>query len=363
MKLVGLVFGAILLVISIGIMVVQVQKHETDVILRQTKVAMLINGGKDDHSWSESHYIAMQKAAEALNLNVTYFEKVQEDSLAKSILEKAIKDGARIVVANSVSFKNVIPELSKKHQDVYFLHAAGLEKGPNLSSFFGRIYQMRYLSGIVAGLMTKTNEIGYVASYSISEVNRGINAFTLGVRKVNPDAKVFVNWSRSWTDSTLAADATNDLIERHNIDVLTVHTDALSPYEVAERRNVYMIGYNLDNASRFPNSFLTAPVWRWENYYTPHIMAVLQNKFTGEKSWLGVESGIVDLAPMTKLVPDSVKKIVEEEMALLKSGAYDVFYGPIEDNHGNRRVEEGESMTDMDMFDNFDWFVKGVINE
>lgn len=363
MKLVGLVFGSILLVIAVGIMVMHVQKRETDVTLNRTRVALIMNGSRKDHSWSESHFIAMEKVASELNLDVSYYENTTEDSLAEKVMELAVNDGARIVVANSFGFGPSILRMAEKYPYVKFMHATGLNKRLNLSSFFGRIYQMRYLSGIVAGHSTKTNEIGYVAAFDISEVNRGINAFTLGVRKVNPDASVFVSWCRSWEDSTLAADATNNLIAKHNIDVLTVHTDALSPYEIAERRNIRMVGYNLDNGNRFPKSFLTAPVWRWENYYAPHIMAVLQDKFVGEISWQGVESGIMDLAPMTKLVPDSVKVLVNEEMNRLKSGSFDVFYGPIEDNRGNLRVGEGESMTDVDMLEHFDWYVKGVVNE
>lgn len=363
MKLVGFVFGSILLVIAIGIMVVQVQMRETDVTLQRAKVAVIMNGSREDHSWSESHYIAMEKVAKNLNLDVTYYENTAEDSLAENVMEQAIKGGARIVIANSFGFGSSVLRMAERYPEVKFLHATGLNQRQNLSSFFGRIYQMRYLSGIVAGLTTKTNEIGYVAAFDISEVNRGINAFTLGVRKVNPEAKVFVSWSHSWVDPTLNADATNDLIGKHHIDVLSLHADAISPYEIAESKNVRMVGYNLDNAKRFPNSFLTAPVWRWENYYEPHILAVLQDKFTGEVSWQGVESGIMDLAPMTSLVPDSVKQIVSAEMERLKSGAFDVFYGPIEDNRGNLRIDDGESMTDADMLGHFDWYVKGVVNE
>jgi len=363
MKLIGIVFGSILLVITLGIMVVQVQKHETDVTLKRTKLAVIMNGTRHDHSWSESHYIGLRAAAEKLNLDMSFYEKTPEDSLGEKVIERAIRKGARIVIATSFGYGKAMERAAERHPEVKFLHATGINRSQNLSSFFGRIYQMRYLSGIVAGLTTKTNEIGYVAAFDISEVNRGINAFTLGVRKVNPEAQVFVSWCRSWTDSTLAADATNNLIEKHNIDVLTVHTDALSPYEIAEHRNINLIGYNLDNGNRYPGSFLTAPVWRWENYYVPHIMAILQDKFVGVVSWQGVESGIIDLAPMTKLVPDSVQNIVKAEMDLLRSGSYDVFYGPIEDNRGNLRVEEGESMTDVDMLQNFNWYVKGVVNE
>lgn len=363
MRMVGFVFGSILMIIAIGILMMQDKKVETNVTLHRTKVAVIMNGSRNDHSWSESHYEAMEKVADRLNLEVLYYENVSEDSLTERIMESAIKKGARIVVANSFGFGKTVMRMAEKYPGVKFIHASGIDYKSNVSTFFGRIYQMRYLSGIVAGLTTKTNEIGYVAAFDISEVNRGINAFALGVAKVNPEAKVFVGWSRSWEDSALAADATNDLINKHNIDVLTVHVDALSPYDIAEHRNIRMIGYNLDNGNRFPRTFMTAPVWRWENYYSPKIMAILQDKFVGDHAWLGVDSDIIGLAPMTALVPDSARKIVDVEFERLKSGAYDVFYGPIEDNHGDVRVNDGESMTDVDMLEHFDWYVKGVVNE
>lgn len=363
MKRIVSVFGAILLAIVVGILVVQEQKKETDITLEKTKVVMLMNGSHDDHSWGESHYNAMTKVSQKLNLAMEYIENVPEDSTAELLMEKHIANGAKIVICNSFGFGTHELNVAARHPEVKFFHATGVSTSPNMSTFFGRIYQMRYLSGIVAGLKTKTNEIGYVAAFDIPEVVRGINAFTLGVQKVNPDAKVFVSWSRSWVDEKLSTDATNDLIAKHNIDVMTVHTDALTPYEIAEKNNVWIIGYNLDNGKRFPKRFLTAPVWQWENFYEPRILEVLQNKFVGRKYWLGAESGMIGLAPMTEHVSDSIRQIVDAEMERLTSGTFDVFYGPVMDNQGTVRIEAGESMTDVDMLENFNWYVKGVVNE
>lgn len=360
MKMMKFIFGSLLLIIAVGVLAVRDTSVETDVTLHRTKVAMIMNGSRNDHSWCESHFEALNKIASQLNLEVSYHENVAEDSMVENIIESEIERGSRIIIANSFGFGNPVLKMSEKYSDVKFIHATGIESRSNLSTFFGRIYQMRYLSGIVAGLLTKTNEIGYVAAFDIPEVNRGINAFALGARKVNPNARILVSRSHSWSDSIKAEDATYRLVEKHNIDLLTVHVDALSPYEIAERRNILLIGYNVDNGKRFPENFLTAPIWRWENYYAPKIMAILQDKFVGEHSWLGVESDIMGLAPMTSLVPDSVKAIVNEEYGKLRSGTYDVFYGPVKDNHGMVRVEEGESMTDVDMLENFDWFVEGV---
>lgn len=362
MKLIGSVAGIIFVSIMVVLLLFQAQKRETDVTLQKARVAFFMNGNHEDHSWGESHYKGMELAAEKLNLDVTYYENTMEDSSISTKIEQAIANGAKIVICNSFGFGKYALSVAAKHPEVKFFHATGVENAPNFSTYFGRIYQMRYLSGIVAGLQTKTNAIGYMAAFDIPEVNRGINAFTLGVRKVNPDAQVFVHWSRSWVDESLAEDATQDLFEKHNVDVLTVHSDALSPYEVAQSRNAWIIGYNMDHSSMYKN-YLTSCVWQWEHFYIPRILEVLQNKFVSQQYWFGVESGMIGLAPMADDVPQSTRDVVEKELERLKDGSFDVFYGPIEDNQGNIRIGEGESMTDEDMLKNFNWYVKGVVDE
>ena len=329
---------------------------------QKVRVAMIMTGLRNDHSWNETHYEAIQKAENLLNLEVAYYENVPADSTARGVMEEAVDNGAKIVIASSFGYGPSELVVARNHPETKFFHATGLQPASNLSTYFGRMYQLRYLSGIVAGLKTKTNEIGYVAGFNIPEVVRGINAFALGVQKVNPEAKVYISWSGSWTDESMAADATRALLAKYEVDVLTTHLDALSPFEIADDRNVWIIGYNRDNSKRFPDRFLTAPVWHWDNFYIPKIREVLQDKFEGRSYWLGLESGIMDLAPMTRNVEDSVRQVVEDEKLRLTQGKFDVFYGPIVDNHGNIRVSEGESMTDEVMLNRFDWFVKGVVD-
>lgn len=327
---------------------------------KETCVAMIMRGAKNDRSWNEAHYEALKRVAGRLNLEVTYYENTPADSTAYNIMEKAVANGAEIVIANSFDFGAATISVAKKHPKVKFLHASGVRSASNLSTYFGRVYQMRYLSGIVAGLMTKTNEIGYIAAFKIPEVVRGIDAFALGVQKVNPQAKVYVGWSYSWSDESMSADATQKLLKKHHIDVLTAHLDALSPFEIAEEKGVWIIGYNMDNSSLFPTRFLTAPVWHWENFYETQIRNIISGNFVSHKYWLGMESGAVDLAPLSKQVGDSVAQIVKMEKERLARNQRDVFWGPIVDDHGNLRVEKGECIPDEDLLEHFDWYVKGV---
>ncbi len=362
MKKVFVVAGIIVVAIIIGIFVINIYEADTEVTKEITKVGVILNGNIDDHSWSQSHYEGMEATAEELNLSVIYKESVLPEEVPQ-IIEEFDKEGCKIVVANSFEFNDCMIEAAKEYPEIYFLHATGTGYDKNLSTYFGRIYQIRYLCGIVAGLQTETNEIGYVAAFPISEVNRGINAFTLGVRSVNSEATVYVSWTNSWYDDNATADATNRLLDNHNIDVLAMHTDSTMALEIAEERGTMSIGYNLDNSQNYPETYLTAAVWDWDEFYTPIILKCLQGKFEGKHYWEGIDTGMVSLAPLTDKVNDETEAIVLQEMQKISSGTYDVFYGPIYDNEGKLRVEEGECMTDNVMLNEFDWYVEGVVND
>ncbi|MGN0553860.1 MAG: BMP family ABC transporter substrate-binding protein [Oscillospiraceae bacterium] len=344
-----------------GLFWIRVNREDTDITKTQTKVGFILNGQVNDHSWGESHFNGMEKSAAELNLNVIYKENVPEDERCVEVIEELISDGCKMIFCNSFGFGTWELECAQNHPDISFFHATGVEQTDNLATYFGRIYQMRYLSGIVAGLQTQTNEIGYVAAMPIAEVNRGINAFTLGVRSVNPDATVYVKWSNSWIGEEENGQATKSLIAEHNIDVLAMHSDAYTPMEIANENKVWIIGYNVDNSALFPDTYLTAPIWNWEQFYEPRILECLQGKFRGINYWEGVETGIVDLSPFTKNVKPGTAEKVDEARERLMSGTFDVFYGPITDNEGNIRIKEGQSMTDEAMLNDMFWYVEGVV--
>ena len=361
MKRIISITAIVLLVVVAGIFLINAKKEDTDVTKEKTKLGFILIGNCNDKSYSQSHYEAMQKTAQKLNLDVMYRECVPTDAQSKEVMRKLIADVCKISVCSSYDYGEEILEVAEENPDVYFFHATGITQGKNLATYFGRIYQIRYLSGIVAGLQTETNEIGYVAAFPISEVNRVINAFTLGVRSVNPDAVVHVKWCSSWTDDAATRVAAEQLFDAFDIDVVAMHTDSLRVLELAEERGIWSIGYNLDNSDNFPNTFLTAPVWQWENYYEPYILKCLQGKFKGNNYWEGANTGVVGLAPLTANVKAGADKLVEEKRELFENGMVDVFYGPIRDNEGNLRVAEGESMSDATMLNSFDWYGEGVV--
>lgn len=361
MKKIGIIVGIIFAFLIAGMLFIHAKAQSTDVTEVRTRVGVILNGSCRDKSWGQSHYGAIQLTAKKLNLGVNYRENVPEDEQCMPVIEELISEGCEIIICNSFSYGEYELRVAKKHPEVFFLHATGTGVAKNFCSYFGRIYQMRYLSGVVAGLQTESDEIGYVAAFPISEVNRGINAFTLGAQSVNPEAVVHVVWTYDWNSDEQTEESANWLLDEYpQIDIVAMHTDSSKVLDVAKERGIWSIGYNMDRAEAYPKNFLTAPIWHWELFYEARILECLQGKFEGKYYWEDAASGIVALAPLTKNVKPGIAEVVDEEKKRLEDGSYDVFYGPIYDNAGILRVQEGENMSDDALLNHFDWYVKGV---
>ena len=326
------------------------------------KVGLLLNGPADDKSWGQSHYDGVRLAAKELQLELMLAENVAENKDSRKTIDHMIKQGCKAIIATSYGYGEVMKQAAKDYPEVSFLHATGLDYSKNLTSFFGRMYQVRYLSGIVAGLHSKSGVLGYVAAMDIPEVVRGINAFTLGVRSVAPQAKVYVKYVNSWNDDKLTAQATHELINKYyQIDVLTMHSNSLEPLKIAERRNIGGIGYNYDNAKLFPRTYLTAAVWHWENVYRSMLRDCLQGGYTGGYYWFGIEKNVAGLAPFTRNIHADTREAVTAARRRLEKEAFDVFYGPVYDNKGQLRVKQGENLSDERLLNDFRWYVEGVV--
>ena len=332
-----------------------------DVLKDKTNVGLILRGSASDMSWSQSHADALDRISEELNLEIIRRENVGPESFRDTVRSLAEED-CLVIVAASCDYGRYIDQCAAELPEMYFLLAGGTVDGQNKGSYFGRMYQYRYLSGIAAGMQTKTNSIAYVASFPICEVNRGINAFTLGVRSVNPDAVVHVSFCGSWTDDSAAAECAEKLITGSGADVLTLHTDSLAPLDTAEKHGISTIGYNFDNSGRYADSWLMGCVWRWDGYYKDQILSCLQGKFKGKNNWLGMDSGIMELVDPAKTGNDDFSYLepLRSARSRFEDHSFDVFYGPVTDNTGNVRVGEGESLSDTVMLNSFDWYVEGV---
>jgi len=322
-------------------------------------VGFIYVGPVGDGGYTYSHDMGRKGLEKQLGVKTIYKESVKENVAdVEQTCEQMISQGANVIVGTSFGFMDGMVASAKKHPDVKYLHASGYKTSTNMSNYFGRIYQARYLSGIVAGMKTKTNKIGYVAAYSIPEVVRGINAFTLGVQSVNPKAVVKVKWTNTWYDPAKEKEAGKALIAE-GVDVITQHQDTAGPLEAAEEAGISAIGYNTDMSAKVPKSYMTAPVWNWTPYYVEQIKAIQAGTWKSGSYWKGLESGVVSLAPLTKNAPVGAAAAVAKAKTDILSGKNKIFVGPLVDQTGAVKVVKGKVMTDKELL-SFNWFVKGV---
>ncbi len=326
---------------------------------KETVVGFVYVSPADDGGWSTTHNEGRLYLEEELGVKTLYRESVPEGPEVKDVMRNMIAEGANVIIAASFGYMDYMEELSYDYPEVKFLHCSGYKTTENMSNFFGRIYQARYLSGIVAGLKTENNKIGYVAAFPIPEVIRGINAFTLGAQAVNPDVTVEVVWTNTWYNPATEKDAAIAVLD-NGVDIVAQHQDTAGPQHAAQERGVWSVGYHADMSHVAPEANLTSAIWNWGPFYVDQIKAIEDGTWTSDPIWTGLDTGVVALAPLTKNAPAEAADIVDEYKAKIISGDFRVFSGEIRDQEGNVRVAEGESLTDGDML-SMDWFVEGVI--
>ncbi len=326
---------------------------------KEMKVGFVYVSPIGDAGYSYAHDVGRQAVEKMDGVTTSYVESVPEGPDSERVILNMARKGYDIIFSTSFGFMDPTLKVAKKFPKVAFLHCSGFKKSANMGNYFGRIYQARYLSGIVAGKMTKSNVIGYVAAFPIPEVIRGINAFTLGAQSVNPDVTVRVVWTKTWYDPATEKEAAKSLLDV-GADIIAQHQDSPGPQEAAEEKGVYSIGYNSDMASLAPKAHLTAPIWNWGPYYTKIVEQVRKGTWKAGSDWPGLDQNVVDLAPFGPMVP---KKLQEQVLAMKKeiaSGKKKVFVGPIKDQKGNVKIPAGVAATDKELL-GMTWFVKGVI--
>ena len=338
----------------------EVGSEESTEVAEDLTVGFVYVGPIGDGGWTYAHDQGRLALEEALGVNTIYVESVPDsDASIESEIRNMVDQGAKIIFATSFGYMDHVEKLSKEYPEVTFFHCSGYKQTENMANYFGRMYQPRYLSGIVAGMKTETNKIGYVAAFPIPEVIRGINAFTLGVKSVNPEAEVEVVWTSTWYNPATEKEAAVSLLDS-GADIITQHQDTVGPQQAAEERGVYSIGYNTDMREMAPGSYMTAPVWNWGPYYIEQVQNVIDGNFEAHAYWGGLDDEIVALDELTELAPEGAKEAVNIAKESIISGDMNVFEGPIKDQSGEVKVESGEALADDEML-NMMWFVDGVI--
>jgi basic membrane protein A len=325
------------------------------------KACFVYVGPIGDAGWTWAHDQGRLYLEKTLGIETAYIESVPEGADSERVIDDYAKQGCNVIFTTSFGYMDPTIAVAQQYPDVYFEHCSGYKTAPNVATYFGRMEQPRYLSGMVAGAMTKANKLGYVAAFPIPEVVRGINAFALGARSVNPNAEVVVVWTNTWYDPVKERQAAEGLLDQ-GCDVIAQHQDTTEPMSAAAERGMYGIGYDADMGKIVGDQVLTSPIWNWGPYYVETVQAMQNGTWKTHEFYGGFKEGVVDLAPFSPLVPDDVKAQVEAKKQEMIAGTLDPFQGPIYDQAGTLKVPEGTIMTDAEILA-FDWFVQGVVGE
>ena len=279
-------------------------------------------------------------------------------------MRECIEEGCQVIYATSFNYMDTCEALAEEYPDVIFSHGTGYKSNDtNFNNYFGRIYQARYLSGIVAGMKTETNKIGYVAAMGSenSEVTGGADAFAIGVAEVNPDAHVYVKVTNSWLSPTEETNAAKALIAE-GCDVIGQHCDTPNPQTEAEAAGVWGVGYNSDMEKDAPGATLTSVIWNWGKYYTEATKKVIDGTWTAENYFGGMKEGLVDIAPLNEdlVAPGTQEKVDEARKRIVEEG-FNVFDGVLETNDGKTVGEEGKTLDDATITGGINWYYKNIV--
>lgn len=344
------------------------QKGEGGISKDQIKVGVLYLSDPDEGSgYSYTHDLGVKGMQENLLLSDDQIERkivddTDEDGTKKAI-EECVSDGCNIIFTTSWGYMQVTADMAEKYPDVYFSHGTGyMSNGKNFNNYFGRIYQARYLSGIVAGMNTKNNKIGYVAAQDSSnaEVTGGIDAFAIGVESVNPKAKIYVDVTNSWYDEKKEKKASERLLSM-GCDVMTQHCDTSYPQTLAQEKGVYGIGYNSDMSKETPKSCLTSVIWNWSAYYTAAVKSVIDGTWDGSNYYGGMAEGLVEITGLVSFAADGTQQKVDEATAEILSGQNNVFDGVLETNTGKKIGQKGKTLDDATITGKINWYYRNVV--
>jgi len=337
----------------------------------KVKVGFVYLTTPGDHGWTYAHEVARQDVEKHFGDKVvtTFVENVPEGPDSARVIRELAKQGNEIIFTTSFGYMDHTIKVAKEFPNVKFEHITGYKRSPNVATGNIRFYEGRYVQGVVAGLMTKSNKIGYLASFPIPEVIQGINAFGIGLRSVNPKAEVSVIWVNSWYDPVKEADAAKVHIAE-GADILAQHTDSPAMLQTAQKAGVHGFGQSSDMKAFAPKAQLFSSVNNWGPYYISKIQQLMDGKWsTGEgpdywagNTWVGMADDYLVLSPFENM-PSDVADAATKAAADIKSGKNKIFTGPIKDNSGKIRVPAGKTLNDGELFQTLDYYVDGILGK
>ena len=355
------------LVTGLGTMAVATAMSVSMAAAEATKVGFVYLTTPGDHGWTYAHELGRQMVENHFgdNVETTYIENVPDGPDATRVIRELAQQGNEIIFTTSFGYMDPTLKVSKEFPNVKFEHMTGYKRTPNMATGNIRFYEGRYVQGVVAGLMTKSNKIGYVGAYPISEVIMGINAFAQGMRSVNSDASISVIWANTWYDPVKEADAAKVHIAE-GADILAQHTDSPAMLQIAEKNGVHGFGQSTNMEAFAPSAQLFASENNWGPYYVSRIEALRNGTWsTGEgpdhwagNTWGGIAQDMLVLSEF-KNMPDDVKAKAQEALDGIRSGKIKIFAGPLTDNTGKAIIPAGEELDDGALW-GMNYYLEGV---
>ena len=363
-----LILGAILVVAALALLLMpKEEKQEIAAVDGKVKVGFVYLTNPGDHGWTYAHEVGRQDVEKHFGdkVETTYVENVPEGPDSTRVIRELAQQGNNIIFTTSFGYMDPTLKVAQEFPDVKFVHLTGYKRSNNMATGNIRFYEGRFVQGVVAGKMTKSNKIGYLASFPIPEVIQGINAFALGMRSVNPDATISVIWVNSWYDPVKEADAAKVHIAE-GADILAQHTDSPAMLQTAEKAGIHGFGQSSDMKAFAPKAQLFSAVNNWGPYYISQIESLMDGSWTtGEgpdhwagNTWLGLSDDYLVLTPFENM-PDDVAAAAKAAADKV-SGGYNIFTGPFSDNEGNVILNAGESYNDGNLWNDMTYYVEGV---
>ena len=291
------------------------------------KVGFIYVGPVGDHGWTYMHDQGRLTVEKELGdqVETTYVESVKYGADAERVITQMAMQGIDIIFATSFGYMDQMLAVAEKFPNVKFEHATGYKTAPNMAVYSSKFYEGRYIQGVIAGMMSEKGKAGYIASFPIPEVVRGINAFYLGATSINPDFDLDIVWVNTWYDPAKEGDAAGVLISQ-GADIITQHTDSTAPLQIAQSKGILAFGQASDMHHFAPDSQMTAIIDQWGPYYVERVKAVIDGTWESADTWGGMETGMVEMAPYTN-VPPAVEIVAKNLEAAIMSGEFDPFGG------------------------------------
>jgi len=326
------------------------------------KIGFVYVAPLSDAGWVRQHEEGRKAVQAALGSKVqtTFVEDVAEGPDAERVIRDLASQGNTLIFTPSFGYMEPTLKVAQEFPNVKFESVTGYKTAANVSVANARYYEGRYLAGMVAGRMSKTHVAGYVAGFPIPEVLQGINAFTLGMRAVDPKAEVKVVWLNAWFDPTRERDAAMTLFNQ-NVDVVTFHTGSSAVMAAAQERGKMAIAYHSDMRGVAPDAQIAAVTHRWGDYYTARAKAALDGSWKAGRVWGGVKEGMIRVGDFGPKVPKAVQTEVLNAQKAMAAGKLQPFQAAVavQDNEGREVIAKGETLSDEKIL-GMNWLVAGV---